>query len=215
MSETLALTDSLARLGPGRLVLVVGPSGAGKDTLINLARSACAGDPNVVFPRRVVTRQASAFEDNEEMSATAFRQALADGRFALHWEAHGHSYALPRSIDDDIRAGRAVVVNVSRRVVGALRQRYENVIVVLISAPADVLASRLAARGRSSDLDLGKRLHRVVDGTEVAPDATIINIGDAGEHGKVLTQIIRGEHRPGHHEPNDHGRRSDVDRHHD
>src|ERR1700750_114065 len=136
MSEVAAMADTSNKLGPGRLVLVVGPSGAGKDTLINLSRAACADDPGIVFPRRVVTRQASAFEDNAEIDAPAFRQALADGRFAVHWEAHGHFYALPRSLDDDIRTGRAVVVNVSRGVVGALREHYENVVVGTITAPA-------------------------------------------------------------------------------
>ncbi len=53
-----------AAIGPGRLVLVVGPSGAGKDTLIGLAQAACAEDGTIVFPRRVVTREASASEDN-------------------------------------------------------------------------------------------------------------------------------------------------------
>ena len=51
-------------------------------------------DANIVFPRRVVTREASAFEDNEQISLEAFRQALRDGEFAMHWEAHGHCYAL-------------------------------------------------------------------------------------------------------------------------
>jgi ribose 1,5-bisphosphokinase len=192
MSESGALIELAHRLGPGRLVLVVGPSGAGKDTLINLARRACTGDADVIFPRRVVTRQASAFEDNEEMSDAAFRRALADGSFAAHWQAHGHCYALPRMIDDDVRAGRSVVVNVSRAVIGALRQRYENVVVVAVTAPSDVLAARLAARGRSSDADLGTRLHRVVDDVEFVPDITIVNVGDANEHAKVLTQIIMG-----------------------
>lgn len=196
MSESATQTDQQIRLGPGRLVLVVGPSGAGKDTLINLARNACAGDPDIVFPRRVVTRQASAFEDNEEMNAVAFSKALADGCFALHWEAHGHSYALPRAIDDDIGAGRAVVVNVSRGVIDVLRRRYANVIVVAITAPPAILAARLAGRGRSSDADLGKRLNRVIDGAEPVPDVTIVNVGDAAEHAAVLTQIIKGAHGP-------------------
>ncbi|MGC2087450.1 MAG: phosphonate metabolism protein/1,5-bisphosphokinase (PRPP-forming) PhnN [Bradyrhizobium sp.] len=196
MSVTATQTDQLIKLGPGRLVLVVGPSGAGKDTLINLARAECAGDPDIVFPRRVVTRSASAFEDNEEMSAAAFRQALDDGRFALHWEAHGHRYALPRAIDDDIGAGRAVVVNVSRGVIDALRWRYANVIVVAITAPPEILAARLAARGRSSDADLDKRLYRAVDGAALVPDVAIANVGDAREHAAVLTQIIKGERGP-------------------
>jgi ribose 1,5-bisphosphokinase len=215
MSEIAAVTDPSAKLGPGRLVLVVGPSGAGKDTLINLARTACAGDPNIVFPRRVVTRRASAFEDNEEMDVPAFQRALADGRFALHWEAHGHSYALPRSIDDDIGAGRAVVVNVSRGVIDMVRRLYRNVVVVAITAPADVLVARLASRGRSSDADLGERLHRVVDEGARVPDMTIVNVGDAGVHAKVLAKIIRGEPGLGHGLTADREGNADVHRHHD
>jgi ribose 1,5-bisphosphokinase len=193
MNETAAAIDPSIGLGPGRLVLVVGPSGAGKDTLINLTRAECAEDPDVVFPRRVVTRSASAFEDNEEMDAATFRQAQVDGRFALHWEAHGHSYALPRAIDDDIRAGRAVVVNVSRGVIDAMRQRYANVVVVAISAPPEILAARLAARKRGSDVDVGERLHRVIDAGG-SPDFTIVNVGEAREHAAVLTRIVKGEH---------------------
>ena len=85
-----------ARLvGPGRLVLVVGPSGAGKDTLIAHARAACRQDATVVFPRRAVTRPASAFEDNECLSEADFRQAEANGAFAFWWSAHGHMYGIP------------------------------------------------------------------------------------------------------------------------
>jgi ribose 1,5-bisphosphokinase PhnN len=52
-------------IGPGKLVLVVGPSGAGKDTLLSLARAACADDPTIVFVQRLVTREDSSAEDNE------------------------------------------------------------------------------------------------------------------------------------------------------
>ncbi len=180
-------------IGPGRLILVVGPSGAGKDTLLGLAKAACADDPNIVFPRRVITRQASASEDNEEVSAGTFQAALARNEYAMHWEAHGHCYALSRAIDDEIRAGHTVVANVSRTVIAAMRTAYANVLVVSITAPPDVLAERLALRKRASDGKIENRLHRTVDEAAAAPDATIVNTSSAEYHARQLVRIIKGE----------------------
>jgi ribose 1,5-bisphosphokinase len=184
--------DRLAVIGPGRLILVVGPSGAGKDTLLRLARAACAGDGNVIFPRRVVTREASGFEDNEELSPDAFQQARMRGDFAIHWEAHGHCYGLPRAIDDHIRAGRVVIANVSRAVVAAMRSLYADVTVVSVIAPPEILAERLAARARSSDGQIEQRLRRAVDDAAVVPDITITNVGDVEHYARELVRIIRG-----------------------
>jgi len=75
MSETATMAKQAGAIGPGRLVLVVGPSGAGKDTLLRLAQAACADDRNVVFPRRVVTRESSEAEDNISVSPDEFRRA--------------------------------------------------------------------------------------------------------------------------------------------
>jgi ribose 1,5-bisphosphokinase len=177
-------------IGPGKLVLVVGPSGAGKDTLLSLARTACADDPTIVFVRRVVTREASSAEDNEQISVDAFREACARGAFAIHWEAHGHAYGLPRSIEDDIRTGRTVVANVSRTVIPALRHAYANVVVVSITAPADVLAARLAMRRRGSDGNIAQRLARKVEDAD--PDATIVNVSSTEYHARQLLRIIGG-----------------------
>lgn len=193
MTETPTISGHRpAAIGPGRLILVVGPSGAGKDTLLGLARAACADADRIIFPRRWVTREASPFEDNEAISPEAFRQARAHGDFAVHWEAHGHGYGLPRAIDDDIRAGRSVVANVSRGVVDAMRRGYAEVTVVAITAPPEVLAERLAARARSSDGQLADRLGRAVDGAAAAPDVTIVNLGSVEHHARELVRIIKG-----------------------
>jgi ribose 1,5-bisphosphokinase len=195
MTETLTTisTDQSAAIGPGRLVLVVGPSGAGKDTLLGLAKVACADDGNIVFPRRIITREASASEDNEEVSPGTFQEALARREYAMHWEAHGHCYALSRAIDDDIRAGRTVVVNVSRTVIGAMRRAYTDVVVVSITAPPDVLAERIAMRARSSDGRLESRLRRTVEDASAVPDVTIVNTGCAEYHARQLVRAIKGE----------------------
>ncbi|MCK1738950.1 phosphonate metabolism protein/1,5-bisphosphokinase (PRPP-forming) PhnN [Bradyrhizobium sp. 138] len=194
MSETVTTAQSNAGgIGPGRLVLVVGPSGAGKDTLLRLARAACVDDPSVVFPRRVVTRESSADEDNIAVTPDEFRNAREHGDFAVHWEAHGHSYALPAGINDDIRAGRTVVANVSRTVIGALRLAYANVVVVAVTAPPEVLAVRLAARARHSDGNIAERLTRSVDDASAHADVTILNAGSAEDHGRQLLRVIRNQ----------------------
>ena len=191
---TAALLDSTAstRIGPGRLVLVVGPSGAGKDTLIEQAREACRDNARVVFPRRIVTRPSSAAEDNETLSEPEFAAAIADGAFAVHWRAHGHCYGLPVAINEAIREGRCVVANVSRSVVPALRAAYADVVVVSVTAPVEVLAQRLAARSRDTDGPLDERLQRAVDDTALKPDVTIVNVGPAADHARELLRAIEG-----------------------
>lgn len=194
MSESVTTEVAEAdAIGPGRLVLVVGPSGAGKDTLLRLAQMACVDDHDIVFPRRVVTRASSADEDNIAVSPDEFARARDHGDFAVHWDAHGHSYALRLEINDDIRAGRAVVVNVSRTVIAALRQNYANVVVVAITAPPDVLAQRLAARARHSDGNIADRLARSVENAIAHADVTILNAGSVEYHGRQLVRVIKNE----------------------
>jgi ribose 1,5-bisphosphokinase len=184
-------TGDAHAIGPGRLILVVGPSGAGKDTLLGLAKAALADAGNIVFPRRVITRQASASEDNEEVSPGTFEAALARDEYAMNWEAHGHRYALSRALDDELRAGHTVVANVSRTIIPAMRRAYADVTVISITAPPNVLAERLAMRSRSSDGRIEQRLSRTVD--EAAPDITIVNTGSADFHARQLVRAIKGE----------------------
>lgn len=191
MTDLAAIPELETKIGPGRLVLVVGPSGAGKDTLLGLAQAALAEDDDVVFVRRVVTREASAHENNVQVTPEAFHAAKKEGAFAIDWEAHGLCYALPREIDDDVRAGRNVVANISRTVIPALRAAYADVVVVSITAPAEVLATRLAARGRVSDGPIGDRLKRSVETT--GADVTISNVGTADTHAAELIRAIKGQ----------------------
>jgi ribose 1,5-bisphosphokinase len=193
MADPAMAGSTTGPIAPGRLVVVVGPSGAGKDTLIAEARARLADDPAYVFPLRLVTRAASAAEAHLTISEGDFAQAVGRGDFAFWWEAHGLKYALPAAIDADIRAGRTVVCNVSRGIVSALRLRYARLVVVLVTAPADVLAGRLAGRGRASDGDLAQRLDRgAPPPAEFAPNHTIENVGDIAEGAARLIAAIIG-----------------------
>jgi ribose 1,5-bisphosphokinase len=185
-------TDRIGiEIGPGRLVLVVGPSGAGKDTLIDGVRAACRHDGGIVFPRRVITRLSSAAEDHDTMPDAAFDQAANGGAFALWWTAHGLKYGIPATIDDDIRAGRTVVCNVSRTVIGRARERYACVTVALVTAPQDILAARLRERGRGSDGSIMDRVQRSVStNSELNADVVIENIGTVESAAGTLLRVV-------------------------
>jgi ribose 1,5-bisphosphokinase len=140
-----------------------------------------------------VTRAATAAEVHLTISDRDFARGASRGDFAFWWEAHGLKYALPAAIDDDIRAGRTVVCNVSRAIVAALRARYARLVVVLVTAPAGILAGRLAARDRTSDGDLGRRLGRGAPlPAEFAPDHVIENVGDIADGAARLIVAIIG-----------------------
>ncbi len=162
----------------GRLVLVVGPSGAGKDSLIDAARKALAGQPRFVFARRLVTRPSSPeSEDHDSLSAADFAARQAAGAFFLHWDAHGLSYALPGSIADDLAAGRTVIANVSRDVIEQARRRHPATTVVCVTAPPEVLEQRLLARGREDAGGVRDRLARSAAQPAGSGVFTIVNDG--------------------------------------
>ena len=145
----------------GILFLVVGPSGVGKDSLIDGARHRLEGDPAFHFPKRSITRPANAGgEDHNALTTVDFERLEASGAFMLSWQAHGHRYGVPKSAEQALNEGRSVIVNVSRQVIDQARQYWPPLRVLQVSAPRAVLAARLAGRGREDADDIQRRLER-------------------------------------------------------
>lgn len=166
--------------GKGRLVLVVGPSGAGKDTLLALAADQLAGDPRFVFPKRQVTREADLqSEDHDFLSRLEFDRIHADGNCALSWEAHGFGYVIPQSVLEQVAAGRVAVCNGSRRILPEAKRKYPDCKVIVIDADRETRAQRLADRSRESRAEITARLDREarIDGPGLEP-VYIDNSGD-------------------------------------
>jgi ribose 1,5-bisphosphokinase len=145
-------------MGWTMLILVVGPSGAGKDTVLGMARRQLTGDRRFRFARRAITRPADAGgEDHEALSETEF----ARHDFALQWQAHGLHYGIPVDVTADLARGIVVVANVSRAIIAEAADRFP-VQVIEVTAPPHILAQRLAARGRETADDVMQRLARDV-----------------------------------------------------
>ncbi len=155
---------------------VVGPSGAGKDLLI---RGALAARPDLRLVRRVITRPADAGgEDHEGVTPEEFQHRITRGDFALYWHAHGLSYGLPKT---DVERQGDVIFNGSRAALSEAAKVFPDLQVILVTAPDDVLAARLAARGRETGADIRARLARA---TFTLPDGirawTIVNDSTPG-----------------------------------
>lgn len=163
-------------IGPGVLVAVAGPSGAGKDSVINYARAHLGSlAQEVTFVRRSITRAADQdAEDYESLTEDNFARRLNQGDFAAYWHANGLIYGLPVSMDRPLSAGGVVVANVSRSVFPELRQRYAHVLPVIVTAPAEVLAGRLIARARESREEVVSRLERANAGDLKVENAVVI-----------------------------------------
>lgn len=177
----------------GVFVAVVGPSGAGKDTVMAFARDHFAGEESISFVRRVITRPSdAAAEDHDTLADAAFDEAETDGAFALSWEAHGLKYGLPASVDGAIADGRVAIANLSRGALSALKDRYVNVVVVEITARPEILAERLAARGRESRGEVLARLARSAQfDCGVAGAVVIDNSGEKEQAGERFVAVLR------------------------
>lgn len=177
----------------GVFFAVVGPSGAGKDTLIDYARNALREDPGFAFPKRVITRPADAGgEDHVAVSTDAFKTMAAAGAFLLHWNAHGLRYGVPAKTAELIGAGTSIVVNLSRAAIDQLTRKVPHVEVIHVTAPLETIAKRLAERDRESADDIAERLKRAsYELPDVAPVTTIVNDRTIEEAGDELVRVLK------------------------
>jgi ribose 1,5-bisphosphokinase len=145
----------------GRLIAVVGPSGVGKDAVM---RALVDATPRLGRVRRVITRPPEpAGEDHLSVSEPEFRSLAAQGAFLLHWQAHGLLYGIPADVTGELAQGRDMLVNLSRAVLTRGAQSVARFEVIALDARRDVLAARLAARGRESADQIAERLSRVAE----------------------------------------------------
>ena len=146
--------------GDGRLVYLMGPSGSGKDSLIDAARDSLVL-LDCVVARRVITRSAeSVGEAAHGVGAEEFADLRRQGGFALSWSANGLEYGIPVQIDQWLAEGRHVLVNGSRAYLPLVRQRYPALLPILLTVNPDVLRKRLERRGRESIEEIDARLAR-------------------------------------------------------
>ncbi|QQS13812.1 MAG: phosphonate metabolism protein/1,5-bisphosphokinase (PRPP-forming) PhnN [Rhodospirillales bacterium] len=183
-----------ARRSRGHCFLIVGPSGSGKDTLIEAMKLALASD-GFHFPKRVITRPADGGSELHYCaSRDDFRSLQDNGAFCLSWEAHGLCYGIPDTeVEHALASGRHVLINVSRAVIEQARHRFgPGVTIINVTAPVDVLAARLRERGRESAQDIARRLARAMESAPTGADVVeFVNDRPLGLACESLAEILK------------------------
>lgn len=176
---------------PGRLWYVIGPSGAGKDSLLAYARARLP-EGKQVFAHRYITRPAEAGGENHvALSENEFLQRERAGCFILAWERNGLHYGIGIEIRMWLDCGLDVVVNGSRAVLPRAQALFPTLIPIWITAPSQVLARRLAQRGRESREEILARLAHVEEFVPPPGARVLENAGELAVAGEQLLAWFR------------------------
>jgi ribose 1,5-bisphosphokinase len=171
--------------------MVAGPSGAGKDTLINRAIAAMPDQPGLLLARRAVTRPPGGAENHESLTEAEFSEAERQGSFVLSWRAHGLAYGIrPAELEGTLDRPQVVIASVSRTVINEGRTLIPNSRVVLITAPRHLLEQRLSARGREAALESRFERQDLDALVRETADLVIENTGKADEGAAQLRDFL-------------------------
>lgn len=175
-----------------RLFYVIGPSGAGKDSLMGHARQTLDGAP-VAFAHRYVTRPANAGGENHvALTEAEFRVREAAGCFAMVWRSHGLAYGVGMEIRDWMARGLSVVVNGSRGYLPQAAADFPDTLVpIAITVQPAILRDRLERRGRETAAEIEERLSGAAAFRVDHPRlVTIDNSGALEEAGARLVGLL-------------------------
>ncbi|MFJ5287238.1 phosphonate metabolism protein/1,5-bisphosphokinase (PRPP-forming) PhnN [Pseudomonas sp. NPDC088429] len=175
----------------GKLIYLMGPSGSGKDSLIEAAREPLLA-MNCEIIRRVITRSAeSVGEDAVGVTPEEFERRQQAGDFALAWHANGLAYGIPVEMDRWLKEGRNVLVNGSRANLRQAQELYPTLVPVLLTVRDEVLRERLLKRGRETLEQIDARLARnALFKDRRASDTPVNLIDNSGDLATAVNQLL-------------------------
>jgi len=177
------------------LIYIIGPSGAGKDSLLNGLRqdmARMATPPPLYLAQRTITRSHhQSNEDHEEIDASNFESLLQSHAFALNWFANGLHYGVRHTELAQMSEGKWVMVNGSRAYLEEAKLRFPRLTVLHITAPIEILRTRLLSRGREDKQAIEARLSRIQSFTPEPQDLCLSNEGSLAESQATLKKLLQ------------------------
>ncbi len=174
---------------PGTLFLVVGNSGSGKDSIIyGLLNKYPSNMKPLKLVKRYITRHPSETELNNPITVEEFKNLENQEKFALKWHIYGLDYGVPIEIDNWLKEGHPVIVNVSRTIVKKANEKYGNIKTIFVDVPFEITLQRVQERGRESENLLDERIERARK-SQKFPKADFI-IDNSGKLEDAINQLL-------------------------
>lgn len=200
ISTCLSLAEEKGVLsGPGLLFVVSGPSGAGKDTLVEGLR---ARHERFLYSVSATTRPPRAGErdgaDYFFLERPEFERRLAANGFLETRAYNGHLYGTPRSfIDEALRAGYDVVSKPEVNGALAMKRAFPGaVLIFIVPDKFSYLRSRLEARRTETNAQIAARLETAHDEFTFARSFDYLVINEEAKPQQAiddLEAIVRAE----------------------
>lgn len=174
----------------GRLVVLTGPSGVGKGTLI---QALLQRHPELRLSVSATTRSPRPGEVHGKnyyfLTPEEFKQ-LVDQDALLEWaEFAGNCYGTPRApVVAHVQQGHMVILEIELEGARQVRQSFPGALQVFIMPPSiDALAKRLHSRDQDSKADIQRRLQRAEAEIQAASEFDVQIVND--DFQKALTQL--------------------------
>jgi guanylate kinase len=189
---------------PGAMLIVIsGPSGVGKDTILRDLKQRSSKPPRqYVVTYKTRARRANEVEgvDYHFVSEPRFRELQRSGQLLEASQVHGHWSGTPRDqVVDALTNGRDAVLKIDVQGARKIRARAPDALLIFIAPPSfDALVGRLKGRATETTAELERREKdaRVELAHQVDYDHVVVNETDrASRTADRIDQIIADEHR--------------------
>jgi ribose 1,5-bisphosphokinase len=146
-----------------RLIYVMGPSGAGKDSLLDWLKNRLPPQSPIRFAKRTIDRPLQTLgEQHESVDSATFERLQQEKSFAMHWLANGRQYGVRHGELEPLQQRQWLLVNGSRAYLPEALRLFGGLTVLHITASPDILRARLLARQRESFDAVEARVQRAV-----------------------------------------------------